>query len=69
MYQGHLETKIKESLAIIDLGYNSVKVSIYDIYKNGHYKKRSQKQEYVQIGHELNKNNNQIWFNFQRGAA
>lgn len=60
MYQGHLETKIKESLAIIDLGYNSIKVSIYDIYKNGHYKKRSQKQEYVQIGHELNKNNNQI---------
>lgn len=60
LYQGYLETKIKESLAIIDLGYNSIKVSIYDIYKNGHYKKRFQKQEYVQIGHELNKNNNQI---------
>lgn len=60
MYQDHLETKIKERLAIIDLGYNSIKVSIYDIYKNGHYKKRSQKQEYVQIGHELNKNKNQI---------
>jgi exopolyphosphatase/guanosine-5'-triphosphate,3'-diphosphate pyrophosphatase len=60
LYQGHLETKIKESLAIIDLGYNSIKVSIYDIYKNGQYKKRFQKQEYVQIGHGLNKNNNQI---------
>lgn len=60
MYQGHLETKIRESLAIIDLGYNSIKVSVYDICKNGHYKKRFQKQEYVQIGHGLNKNNNQI---------
>jgi len=60
LYQGHLETKIRESLAIIDLGYNSIKVSIYDIYKNGYYKKRFQKQEYVQIGHGLNKNNDEI---------
>lgn len=60
MYQGPVETKKKESLSIIDLGYNSIKISIYDIYKNGHYKKRFQRQEYVQIGHELKKNNNNI---------
>lgn len=60
MDQGPLETKIKESLAIIDLGYNSIKISIYDVYKNGHYKKRFQRQEYVQIGYELNKNSNII---------
>ena len=60
MYRGPVETKKKESLSIIDLGYNSIKISIYDIYKNGQYKKRFQRQEYVQIGHELKKNSNHI---------
>jgi len=52
--------KKKEGLSIIDLGYNSVKVSNYCIYKNGHYKKQGQQQEYVQIGYNLFKNNNVI---------
>jgi len=52
--------KKKEDLSIIDLGYNSIKVSNYCIYKNGHYSKESQLQEYVQIGHNLSKNNNII---------
>jgi exopolyphosphatase / guanosine-5'-triphosphate,3'-diphosphate pyrophosphatase len=52
--------KKKEDLSIIDLGYNSIKVSIYDVYKNGHYSKKGQLQEYVQIGHNLSKNNNII---------
>lgn len=56
MYDGSIESKKKESIAIIDLGYNSVKISAYDIYKNGHYKKKFQRQEYVQIGLDLNKN-------------
>ena len=51
-----VETKKKESIAIIDLGYNSIKISAYDIYKNGHYKKKFQRQEYVQIGLDLSKN-------------
>jgi exopolyphosphatase / guanosine-5'-triphosphate,3'-diphosphate pyrophosphatase len=56
LYDGSVESKKKESIAIIDLGYNSVKISAYDIYKNGHYKKKFQRQEYVQIGLDLNKN-------------
>ncbi len=60
MYDGSVESKKKESIAIIDLGYNSVKISTYDVYKNGHYKKKYQRQEYVQIGLELSKNNNII---------
>jgi exopolyphosphatase / guanosine-5'-triphosphate,3'-diphosphate pyrophosphatase len=56
LYDGSIESKKKESIAIIDLGYNSVKISAYDIYKNGHYKKKFQRQEYVQIGLDLNKN-------------
>jgi exopolyphosphatase / guanosine-5'-triphosphate,3'-diphosphate pyrophosphatase len=52
--------KRKEGLSIIDLGYNSIKVSNYGIYKNGHYKKQNQLQEYVQIGHNLFKNKNVI---------
>jgi exopolyphosphatase / guanosine-5'-triphosphate,3'-diphosphate pyrophosphatase len=52
--------KKKEDLSIIDLGYNSIKVSIYNVYKNGHYSKKGQLQEYVQIGHNLSKNNNII---------
>ena len=51
-----VESKKKESIAIIDLGYNSIKISAYDIYKNGHYKKKFQRQEYVQIGLDLSKN-------------
>jgi len=52
--------KKKEDLSIIDLGYNSIKVSTYSIYKNGHYKKQDQQQEYVQIGYNLYKNDNII---------
>ena len=52
--------KRKEGLSIIDLGYNSIKISNYIIYKNGHYKKQDQQQEYVQIGHNLFKNKNVI---------
>ncbi len=55
-----VESKKKESIAIIDLGYNSVKISAYDIYKNGHYRKKFQRQEYVQIGLDLRKNNGLI---------
>jgi exopolyphosphatase/guanosine-5'-triphosphate,3'-diphosphate pyrophosphatase len=51
-----VESKKKESIAVIDLGYNSIKISAYDIYKNGHYKKKFQRQEYVQIGLDLSKN-------------
>jgi exopolyphosphatase/guanosine-5'-triphosphate,3'-diphosphate pyrophosphatase len=51
--------KVKD-ISIIDLGYNSIKISIYDVYKNGHYSKKGQQQEYVQIGHNLYKNNNII---------
>ena len=60
MYAESIESGKKESLAIIDLGYNSIKISTYDIYKNGHYKKQYQKQDYVQIGSELNRNDNII---------
>lgn len=60
MYAASSESRKKESLAIIDLGYNSIKISTYDIYKNGHYKKQYQKQDYVQIGSELNSNDNII---------
>ena len=60
MYAESIESRKKESLAIIDLGYNSIKISTYDIYKNGHYKKQYQKQDYVQIGSELNSNDNMI---------
>jgi exopolyphosphatase / guanosine-5'-triphosphate,3'-diphosphate pyrophosphatase len=60
LYAGSIESRKKESLAIIDLGYNSIKISTYDIYKNGHYKKQYQKQDYVQIGSELNSNDNMI---------
>lgn len=60
MYAESTESRKKESLAIIDLGYNSIKISTYDIYKNGHYKKQYQKQDYVQIGSELNSNDNII---------
>jgi len=60
LYAESIESKKKESLAIIDLGYNSIKISTYDIYKNGHYKKQYQKQDYVQIGSELNSNDNII---------
>lgn len=60
MYAESIESRKKESLAIIDLGYNSIKISTYDIYKNGHYKKQYQKQDYVQIGSELNSNHNII---------
>jgi exopolyphosphatase / guanosine-5'-triphosphate,3'-diphosphate pyrophosphatase len=52
--------KKKEDLSIIDLGYNSIKISVYNVYKNGHYSKKDQQQEYVQIGHNLSKNNNII---------
>lgn len=52
--------KKKEDLSIIDLGYNSIKISTYNVYKNGHYSKKGQQQEYVQIGHNLYKNNNII---------
>jgi exopolyphosphatase / guanosine-5'-triphosphate,3'-diphosphate pyrophosphatase len=51
--------KVKD-ISIIDLGYNSIKISIYSVYKNGHYSKKGQQQEYVQIGHNLYKNNNII---------
>jgi exopolyphosphatase / guanosine-5'-triphosphate,3'-diphosphate pyrophosphatase len=51
--------KVKD-ISIIDLGYNSIKISIYNVYKNGHYSKKDQQQEYVQIGHNLYKNNNKI---------
>ena len=60
MYAESIESRKKESLAIIDLGYNSIKISTYDIYKNGHYKKQYQKQDYVQIGSELIRNDNII---------
>ena len=60
MYAESIESRKKESLAIIDLGYNSIKISTYDIYKNGHYKKQYQKQDYVQIGSQLNRNDNLI---------
>jgi exopolyphosphatase / guanosine-5'-triphosphate,3'-diphosphate pyrophosphatase len=60
LYAESIESRKKESLAIIDLGYNSIKISTYDIYKNGHYKKQYQKQDYVQIGSELNRNDNII---------
>lgn len=52
--------KKKEDLSIIDLGYNSIKISVYNVYKNGQYSKKDQQQEYVQIGHNLSKNNNII---------
>jgi exopolyphosphatase/guanosine-5'-triphosphate,3'-diphosphate pyrophosphatase len=55
-----IESGKKESIAIIDLGYNSIKISTFDIYKNGHYKKQYQKQEYVRIGSELNSKGNII---------
>jgi hypothetical protein len=54
--------KKKEGLSIIDLGYNSIKVSNYGIYKNGHYKKQGQQQGYVQIGNNLFKNKNVIQY-------
>jgi exopolyphosphatase / guanosine-5'-triphosphate,3'-diphosphate pyrophosphatase len=60
LYAESIESRKKESLAIIDLGYNSIKISTYDIYKNGHYKKQYQKQDYVQIGSELKSNDNMI---------
>jgi len=60
LYVDPIESKKKESLAIIDLGYNSIKISTYDIYKYGHYKKQYQKQDYVQIGSELIRNDNII---------
>ncbi len=60
MYAESIESRKKESVAIIDLGYNSIKISTYDIYKNGHYRKQYQKQDYVQIGSELNRNDNII---------
>jgi exopolyphosphatase/guanosine-5'-triphosphate,3'-diphosphate pyrophosphatase len=60
LYAESIEYRKKESLAIIDLGYNSIKISTYDIYKNGHYKKQYQKQDYVRIGSELNRNDNKI---------
>ena len=60
MYEGSVESKKKESIPIIDLGYNSVKISAYDIYKNGYYKKKFQRQEYVQIGLDLHKNDHLI---------
>ena len=60
MYAESIESGKKESLAIIDLGYNSIKISTYDIYKNGHYKKQYQKQDYVQIGSALIRNDNII---------
>jgi exopolyphosphatase/guanosine-5'-triphosphate,3'-diphosphate pyrophosphatase len=60
LYEGSVESKKKESIAIIDLGYNSVKISAYDIYKNGYYKKKFQRQEYVQIGLDLHKNDRLI---------
>jgi exopolyphosphatase / guanosine-5'-triphosphate,3'-diphosphate pyrophosphatase len=52
--------KKKDWISIIDLGYNSAKISIYNIYKNGHYLKKRQYQDYIQIGHNLLKNNNII---------
>ncbi len=60
MYRDLDVKKKKEDLSIIDLGYNSIKISNYSIYKNGHYSKEGQIQEYVQIGHNLSKNNNII---------
>ena len=54
------EKKKKEQISIIDLGYNSIKISIYHIYKNGHYLKRNQQQEYIQVAHNLAKDNNII---------
>jgi exopolyphosphatase / guanosine-5'-triphosphate,3'-diphosphate pyrophosphatase len=60
LYAESIESRKKESLAIIDLGYNSIKISTYDIYKNGHYRKQYQKQDYVRIGSELNRNDNII---------
>jgi exopolyphosphatase / guanosine-5'-triphosphate,3'-diphosphate pyrophosphatase len=60
LYAESIESRKKESLAIIDLGYNSIKISTYDIYKNGHYRKQYQKQDYVQIGSELKSNDNMI---------
>jgi exopolyphosphatase/guanosine-5'-triphosphate,3'-diphosphate pyrophosphatase len=54
------EKKKKEQISIIDLGYNSIKISLYYIYKNGHYSKRNQQQDYIRIGHNLTKNNNII---------
>ncbi|MEJ7642400.1 MAG: hypothetical protein WKF36_09440 [Candidatus Nitrosocosmicus sp.] len=52
--------KKKESVSIVDLGYNSIKISTFDVYKNGQYKKQDQQQEYVQIGYNLSKANNII---------
>ncbi|MGN6349255.1 MAG: Ppx/GppA phosphatase family protein [Candidatus Nitrosocosmicus sp.] len=52
--------KKKDWISIIDLGYNSAKISIYNIYKNGYYSKKRQYQDYIQIGHNLLKNNNII---------
>jgi exopolyphosphatase / guanosine-5'-triphosphate,3'-diphosphate pyrophosphatase len=61
LYKDLVEVKKKkEDLSIIDLGYNSIKISSYNVYKNGHYSKKGQQQEYVQIGHNLSKNNNII---------
>jgi exopolyphosphatase/guanosine-5'-triphosphate,3'-diphosphate pyrophosphatase len=61
--------KKKEDLSIIDLGYNSIKVSTYSIYKNGHYKKQEQQQEYAQIGYNLFKNDNIIKYqNIERAV-
>ena len=52
--------KKEQKISIVDLGYNSAKISIYCVYKNGHYSKINQQQEYIQIGHNLVKNNNAI---------
>ena len=62
MYNNLIAVKKKKvkDISIIDLGYNSIKISIYNVYKNGHYSKKDQQQEYVQIGHNLYKNNNII---------
>ena len=62
MYNNLVAVKKKKvkDISIIDLGYNSIKISIYNVYKNGHYSKKGQQQEYVQIGHNLYKNNNII---------
>lgn len=52
--------KKDKNISIIDLGYNSIKISTYSVLKNGHYKKIDQQQEYVQIGLNMSKNNNVI---------
>lgn len=52
--------KKEKNVSIIDLGYNSIKISTYSVFKNGPYKKIDQQQEYVQIGSNLSNNNNLI---------